>query len=118
MSYMDLDEERKQYIRKSKQLPSDQLYMTYDENSKSNLSGTFNIYNESHTTANLLRYGLKENHNISFVGHCEPHPLENKLCIDVSIYSKSKSNIKEIMKQTIHDRIQHIQDIRQTLRHN
>jgi len=54
-------------------------------------SATFQIYDESHTIGNVLRWMLMKNPKVEFCGYSVPHPSENHIQIRIQMYDKLSS---------------------------
>ena len=55
----------------------------FEESSKIPHAGTFRIHLEDHTLGNILRMQLLRDSRVLFAGYKAPHPLENKIEVQV-----------------------------------
>ncbi|KAI0087430.1 RBP11-like subunits of RNA polymerase [Irpex rosettiformis] len=54
-------------------------------------AATYQIYDESHTVGNALRWMLMKNPKVSFCGYSVPHPSENHIHLRVQMYDNLSS---------------------------
>ncbi|KAF8068958.1 DNA-directed RNA polymerase [Lyophyllum atratum] len=66
--------------------------ITLMKGSESDLSAaTYQIYDESHTVGNALRWMLMKNPKVEFCGYSAPHPSENTIQVRIQMYDKLSS---------------------------
>ncbi|KAI0761121.1 RBP11-like subunits of RNA polymerase [Irpex lacteus] len=54
-------------------------------------AATYQIYDESHTIGNALRWMLMKNPKVSFCGYSVPHPSENHIHLRIQMYDHLSS---------------------------
>ncbi|KAL1742287.1 DNA-directed RNA polymerase [Schizophyllum fasciatum] len=59
---------------------------------EANLSAaTYQIYDESHTLGNALRWMIMKNPKVEFCGYSAPHPSENVINVRIQMYDDLSS---------------------------
>ncbi|TFK34433.1 DNA-directed RNA polymerase [Crucibulum laeve] len=54
-------------------------------------AATYQIYDESHTIGNALRWMLMKNPKVEFCGYSVPHPSENFIQVRIQMYDNLSS---------------------------
>ncbi|KNZ78663.1 DNA-directed RNA polymerases I and III subunit RPAC2 [Termitomyces sp. J132] len=54
-------------------------------------AATYQIYDETHTMGNALRWMLMKNPKVEFCGYSAPHPSENIIQVRIQMYDKLSS---------------------------
>ncbi|KAJ7064958.1 DNA-directed RNA polymerase [Mycena amicta] len=54
-------------------------------------AATYQIYDESHTIGNALRWMLMKNPKVEFCGYSVPHPSENLIQVRIQMYDNLSS---------------------------
>ncbi|EGO03698.1 hypothetical protein SERLA73DRAFT_130145 [Serpula lacrymans var. lacrymans S7.3] len=54
-------------------------------------AATYQIFDESHTMGNALRWMLMKNPKVEFCGYSVPHPSENLIQLRIQMYDKLSS---------------------------
>ncbi|RXW21519.1 hypothetical protein EST38_g4328 [Candolleomyces aberdarensis] len=54
-------------------------------------AATYQIYDESHTIGNSLRWMLMKNPKVEFCGYSNPHPSENVINVRIQMYDNLSS---------------------------
>ncbi|KAI0066897.1 RBP11-like subunits of RNA polymerase [Artomyces pyxidatus] len=54
-------------------------------------AATYQIFNESHTLGNALRWMLMKNPKVEFCGYSVPHPSENLINLRIQMYDHLSS---------------------------
>ncbi|KZV59926.1 RBP11-like subunits of RNA polymerase [Peniophora sp. CONT] len=54
-------------------------------------AASFQIFDETHTLGNALRWMLMKNPQVEFCGYSAPHPSENLIQIRIQMYDKQSS---------------------------
>ncbi|KAF9010200.1 DNA-directed RNA polymerase [Cyathus striatus] len=54
-------------------------------------AATYQIYDESHTVGNTLRWMLMKNPKVEFCGYSVPHPSENMIQVRIQMYDNLSS---------------------------
>ncbi|KAF9500649.1 RBP11-like subunits of RNA polymerase [Pleurotus eryngii] len=54
-------------------------------------AATYQIYDESHTIGNALRWMLMKNPKVEFCGYSVPHPSENTIQVRIQMYDNLSS---------------------------
>ncbi|KAI5888460.1 DNA-directed RNA polymerase [Schizophyllum commune] len=54
-------------------------------------AATYQIYDESHTLGNALRWMIMKNPNVEFCGYSAPHPSENVINVRIQMYDNLSS---------------------------
>ncbi|KAM6503485.1 RBP11-like subunits of RNA polymerase [Amanita muscaria] len=54
-------------------------------------AATYQIYDESHTIGNALRWMLMKNPKVEFCGYSAPHPSENVINVRIQMYDRLSS---------------------------
>ncbi|KAG5646351.1 hypothetical protein DXG03_003674 [Asterophora parasitica] len=54
-------------------------------------AATYQIYDESHTIGNALRWMLMKNPKVEFCGYSAPHPSENTIQVRIQMYDNLSS---------------------------
>ncbi|GLB42287.1 putative RBP11-like subunits of RNA polymerase [Lyophyllum shimeji] len=54
-------------------------------------AATYQIYDESHTMGNALRWMLMKNPKVEFCGYSAPHPSENVIQVRIQMYDNLSS---------------------------
>jgi len=54
-------------------------------------AATYQIYDESHTIGNALRWMLMKDPKVEFCGYSAPHPSENVINVRIQMYDKLSS---------------------------
>ncbi|KAI0697033.1 RBP11-like subunits of RNA polymerase [Cytidiella melzeri] len=54
-------------------------------------AATYQIFDESHTIGNALRWMLMKNPKVSFCGYSAPHPSENHIHVRIQMYDNLSS---------------------------
>ncbi|KAG6850086.1 hypothetical protein H0H93_001219 [Arthromyces matolae] len=54
-------------------------------------AATYQIYDETHTIGNALRWMLMKNPKVEFCGYSAPHPSENIIQVRIQMYDKLSS---------------------------
>ncbi|KAF5314668.1 hypothetical protein D9611_007181 [Ephemerocybe angulata] len=75
-------------------------------------AATYQIFDESHTIGNSLRWMLMKNPMVEFCGYSNPHPSENVINVRIQMYDKLSSldallkalNDLDTVCETIEDR--------------
>ncbi|KAH8827970.1 DNA-directed RNA polymerase [Flagelloscypha sp. PMI_526] len=54
-------------------------------------AATYQIFDESHTLGNALRWMIMKNPKVEFCGYSAPHPSENLIQLRIQMYDKLSS---------------------------
>ncbi|ESN95790.1 hypothetical protein HELRODRAFT_193474 [Helobdella robusta] len=87
----DVNPKRLQKVHSSKDDDDDEKCQTYV------------ITGEDHTLAGALNLMLHKNPDVRSAGYSIPHPLENKLMLQIAVRQKAKTTSDEVFKKALND---------------